>query len=107
LRAVRVRVGEVENTHLPWQVLPVHEAVDRSPRGERLLGQLNGGPAQLLVETSGYRQERVTQGFIVEPLAIHPPKQDVFGSLGPRGGVVFAALLVRAGEDDEAVQLLK
>ena len=68
----------------------------------------HGRPADRGVERAGDRQERVAHRLEVEPLAIEPPEQPVFGvavhTTFDRGSL---RLLIGAREHDPPVQRLE
>ena len=65
-----------------------------------------GGPADVGPERAGDGQERVAHRLEIEPLAIEPPQQAVFGVAREPGGPRLAPLLIGAREHDPPVQCL-
>ena len=98
---MHVGVGEIEHAKHPRKKLAIDEPVNRSPRSEWPLEQLDRFSSGAHVQFTGDRQERIAHRFAFEPVG-NAPGEQLIGGVGGRFVFERWARLERGAPPSEA-----
>ena len=103
----RVRTGEIEGAEHTGEVLSLDKAVNGPAIRGEVVDDVHCVSAGGQIEIARQGKEGVAGFLEVESLAVHFPKQPVVRVQLRAAALALAALLIRAGKEDEPMQLLQ